>query len=255
MTVESEMRALLVAVLTSISVPAFAQSSLGITGADFVLGMTQDEAGDSRSFAAAGLDVAITSAHGFQGDLRFSDTAGGGIGMAAAHLYLAPREGQKYGLFAQVSDLDGRAMLWGAFGAEGMVSFSTDTLLEVRGGMGAADEGGLDFVFAGGALVHALSESLTLEASLDLADFDEAAFRATAYDAALTARYSPEGAPWGLYASVIRSGLTGRDGAPGETRLGLGLTLSLGTTGGARPDTRLFRSPDPVAPLVRRGLW
>ena len=249
------MRALVVAVLMSISGPALAQSSLGITGAALSLGMTEDEAGQSRVEGMATVDVAITEVHGFQGDLRFADTAGGGIGSLGAHLYMAPREGQKYGLFATLSDIDGRAMSWGTIGAEGMLSLSDTTVLEIRGGLGAADDNGLDFIFGALTLAHALAPGLELAAALDVTDFDETALRATSYEASLRAHYSPEGAPWGVYASVSQSGLAGRDGEGGETRLGLGVTLTLGTVNGSNPQSRHFRSVDPVAPLLRRGLW
>ncbi|NNE79489.1 MAG: hypothetical protein HKN18_04370 [Silicimonas sp.] len=249
------MRALIVAVLLSFTGPALAQSSLGITGAALSIGMTEDEAAQSRVDGTATVDVAITDVHGFQGDLRFADTVSGGIGSVGAHVYMAPRPGQKYGLFAHLSDIDGRAMTWGAFGAEGLVSLSPATVLEIQGGVGAADESGLDFIFGSIALAHDLSPGLEISAALDLADFDEPALRATSYEAGLRASYSPEGAPWGVYASVTQTGLTGRDGASSETRIGLGVTLSLGTAGGTDPHTRHFRSIDPVAPILRRGLW
>jgi hypothetical protein len=249
------MRALLCVLFMSVTGPAFAQSSLGITGAAFNLGVTEDEAGERRvEGAAAVVDVAITSVHGFQGDLSFADTVGGGIGTVGAHVYMAPVAGQKYGLFATISDVDGQALLWGTVGAEGMLSLGQDTVTEVRGGFGYGDDG-MDFIFAGIGLAHAFSPSTTVEAALDLADFDEAGFRATSYDLSLQTEYSPEGSPWGAYANVTYSGLAGRDRADGELRMGFGVSLSLGNIGGANTDTRLFRSPDPVAPLVRRGLY
>ena len=250
------MRALFCVLLMSVTSPAFAQSSLGITGAAFSLGATEDEGGQRRvEGAAAVVDVAVTSVHGFQGDLSFADTVGGGIGTVGAHLYMAPVVGQKYGLFATLSDVDGRALLWGTVGAEGMLSMGQNTVAEIRGGFGYADENGLDFIFGGLGIAHAFSPALTVEAALDLADFDEVEFRATAYDLSIQTDFSPEGSPWGAYASVTYSGLAGRDDADGEVRLGLGLSLSLGNVGGANTDTRLFRSPDPVAPLVRRGIY
>ena len=249
------MRTLFFVILTSFSFPAFAQSSLGVTGAVFSLGMVEDEAGDARGEASAIVDVAITDVHGFQGDLRFADTATGMIGTLGTHLYMAPKDGQKYGLFAALSDVDGRSMLYGSFGAEGMFSLGETTIVEIRGGLGWADVNGLDYVFGGLSMAQTLSPAVEIELSLDLADFDETGFSATAYDAAAKASYSPEGAPWGAYASVTYSGLDGATGAGAETRLGLGLTLSLGTAGGTNPRTRPFRTSDPVAPLVRRGLW
>lgn len=246
------MRTLLFVFLTSLSFPAFAQSSLGITGVELSLGAVEDEAGDLRGDARAVVDVAITEVHGFQGDLSFSDTGTGGIGTVAAHLYMTPTAGQKYGLFAALSDVDGRSMIYGSLGAEGMLSLGAHTSIEGRAGMGWADADGLDYIFAGAALAHQLTPSVTLEGALDVADFDEAAFSATAYDLGLKATYSPEGSPWGAYVSVTQSGLSGHDDA---TRIGLGLTITLGTAGGTDPHTRLFRTPDPVGSLVRRGLW
>ena len=248
------MRTLLFVLVTSFSFPAYAQSSLGITGAAFSLGVVEDEGGDLRGEASAVVDVAITDIHGFQGDLRFGDMASGTIGTLSTHLYMTPKEGQKYGLFAALSDVDGRSMLYGSFGAEGMLSFGENTVLEGRGGLGWANEG-LDYIFGGVSVAQSLSPSFEVELSLDLADFDEAGFSATSYDAGLTASYSPEGLPWGAYVSVTHSGLTGDSGASAETRLGLGLTLTLGTAGGTDPHTRPFRTADPVAPLVRRDLW
>ncbi len=251
------MRTLLFAILTSVSVSAAAQaqSSLGITGAAFSLGMVEDEGGDYRGDARAVVDVAITDVHGFQGDLGFSDSQSGLVGTVATHLYMAPREGQKYGLFAALSDVDGRSMLYGSFGAEGMLAFGNNTVVEARAGLGWADTDGLDYIFGGFTVAQALSPAFEIEISLDIAEFDEPSLSAVSYDAGLRAQYSPEGSPWGAYASVTHSGLTGRDGSGGDTRIGLGLTLSLGTAGGVNPHTRPFRTPDPVAPLLRRGLW
>ena len=250
------MRTLLLVLLTSVSGPALAQSSLGITGATFSLGATEDESGTYQlEGAAAVVDVAVTSVHGFQGDLSFADTAGGGIGTVGAHVYMSPVKGQKYGLFATLSDVDGRSMLWGTLGAEGMLALGETTVAEVRGGFGYADESGLDFIFAGVGVAHEFSPSWTVEGAVDLADFDEATFRATSYDVSLKAEYSAQGSPWGAYASVAYSGLSGRDDADGEVRIGVGISLSLGGLGGADTDTRLFRSPDPVAPLLRRNIF
>ena len=246
------MRTLLFVALTSFSFPAFAQSSLGISGAELSWGVVEDEAGDYRGDGRAIVDVAVTQYHGFQGDLAFTDAPDGWVGTVAAHAYMTPKEGQKYGLFAALSDVDGRAMLYGSIGAEGMLSLGENTSVEARAGMGWADAEGLDYIFGGAALAHQLAPAVELELSLDVADFDEAAFSATAYDIGLKATYSPEGAPWGAYASVTQSRLTGYGDA---TRLGLGLSITLGTSGGTNPHTRPFRTPDPVAPLIRRGLW
>lgn len=249
------MKSVLVAIFACFAVPVAAQSSLGISGAQLTFGVAEDESGHSRTGGSALVDVAITDVHGFQGDLRFADTEAGGVGTLAAHLYMTPREGQKYGLFAQLSDVDGRSMTYGAIGAEGMLEFGPATVLEGRAGIGAANHNGLDFVFGSIGVAHAYSSAFEISATLDLAEFDEPSLRAISYDAGLRAAYSPEGAPWGLYASITHSGLSGRDSRSGETRIGFGVTLSLGNSGGTDPATRPFRSSDPVAPLLRRNLW
>ena len=246
--------AFLAIAMAAVAAPALAESSLGIEGATLSFGMTQDEAGDAQTQVRTTVDVAVTGAHGLQGDLSFEDTAHGTIGRLAAHLYMDPVAGQKYGLFLAMSDLDGRSLTWGELGAEGQLQLSDTVLIEGRTGLGRADSGSLDYIFGGVAVSAALSDSFDVELSLDVTDFDEAAFRATAVDLGLRANYSPEGRPWGVYAEVIHSDLTGRDGASAETRIGLGLTMSFGNAGGVSTEGRAFRDRDPVAALVRRGL-
>ncbi len=250
------MRFLVCVLLSSVSAgPLLAQSSLGIKGSDLTFGVQQDEAGAAQVETTFRFDVAVTEFHGFQGDIAFEDTDYGLIGSVGAHFHMTPREGQRYGLFASISDVDGRSMTWGSIGAEGMLSLGETSVVEGRAGMGVSDVGGLDYIFAGGSIATEFSPGIEFEANIDVAEFEEASFQAVSYDAGLTARYSPEGAPWGVYASVARSGLSGADGVPGETRLGLGLTMSFGATGGTDPRFRPFRTSDPVAQLVRRDLW
>ena len=121
--------------------------------------------------------------------------------------------------------------------------------------MGVSDVEGLDFIFAGGSIASEMSPATEIGAFIDLAEYEETGFQAVSYDIGLTARYSPAGAPWGVYASVTQSGLSGSDSEPGETRIGLGLTMTLGATGGVDPKFRPFQMQDPVAPLIRRDLW
>ena len=235
--------------------PAFAQSSLGITGATLEVTSAEDETGQLRNSFATSVDVRITEYHGLQGDLSFGETRGGTIGHLGGHLYLAPQPGQKYGLFLSLSDMDGRSMAWVNAGAEAMVSLGEKTTVEGRLGLGKADSGSLDYIFGGVSLAHALSPAFEVEAALDIADFDETAFRATSVDASLTARYSPEGSPWGMFASVTQSELMGRDGGASDTRFGFGATFNFGQSGGVDPAIRMFRGQDPVVGLVRRGIW
>lgn len=166
------------------------------------------------------------------------------------------RNGQKHGVFASLSDADGRMMTWGTLGIEGMLPFFYTTTLEGRAGLGVSDVHSLDYIFGDVSITYAAFSDIEIETVLTLTNFDQAAFRALSYDASIIARYSHDGARLGgAFAQVAQNGLRGRDGAPGETRFGLGLTLSLGQSVGVVPEARPFRRVDPVAPLVRRGLW
>jgi len=249
------MKTVLVAIFASfVAMPVLAQSSLGISGAEFALGVTEDEAGTAQFNGAAAVNVAITEAHGFQGDLRYDDTLAGGVGTIGGHLYMTPKQGQKYGFFGSISDVDDRALQYVSLGAEAQLAVNFDTTVEVQAGIGAATEGDLDYVFGSLAVAHALSSAFELEAAFDVAEFDEVSLSTVSYEVGVTATYSPEGAPWGVFASVTHSDLTGGEFS-GATRVGLGLSWTFGNSGGTDPSTRLFRSVDPVAPLLRRDLW
>ena len=234
---------------------ASAQSSLGFQGIDLRFGALQDETGEIQVVSSLRLDVAITDAHGLQGDVTFEDTDNGLIGGLGAHLYMTPVEHHKYGLFASLSDVDGRSMSWLSVGAEGMIASGDDLVFEGRAGIGFSDVEGLDYTFADGGFAFALSDNLAVETHLTVAEFEEASFQAISYDAGASLHYTTSGSPWETYASLSYSGLTGRDSHPGEFRVGFGISMSFGQIGGLSPKTRPFRIVDPVAPLVRRGLW
>ena len=236
-------------------VPVMAQSSLGIQGLDVRLSMIEDEGGEMQSDVLARLDVAVTDYHGLQGDVAFADTDQGLIGQLAAHFYMTPNPSQKYGVFAALSDVDGRTMTWGSLGVEGMIALSENLTFEGRTGLGVADVDSLDYIFADLAVAYAAFDGLDFETALTLTEIDETAFRAISYDGSFTARFSPKGTPWGVFAQVSHSGLSGRESVAGATRLGVGIMISLGQSGGVAPKTRPFRTVDPVAPLVRRDLW
>lgn len=248
------MRTGILALALASATPVFAESSLGIAGADLTLGVLQDEAGRTQTVGRATVDVAITTAHGLQGDISFEDTSQGLIGRLNGHLYMDPVAGQKYGLFLAMSDLDGQSLNWLDFGAEGQLELGEGLLVSGRAGLGRADDGVLDYIFGGAALAYEVTPAIEIEATLDLSEFDEAAFRATSVEVGLTASYSPVGQPWGLYGRVAHSDLMGREGTKGATRLGLGITFAFGNSGGVATETRPFRDHDAVAALVRRGL-
>lgn len=242
------------AVAALAAAPALAQSSLGLTGVDLRLGLS-DTSG-SPAFAEASVDVAITGYHGLQSDFWVSDTASGTIAGVAGHLYMTPRPGQKYGLFAFVGDADGRSATYGGGGIEAMFDLGRSTTVEARAGLGLTHRTGFDFIFGSAALHHEITPDLTLTAGLALADFDEAAFSARTAEATFGVHWSPSNRPWGLFAEIGRDAFSGPSAVPGETTLRAGFTMKFGGgrgTGGAHD--RPFSRPDPLRPLTRRGLF
>ncbi len=236
-----------------LSAPARAQSSLGVTGIS-ARAMAEDSEG-GLSFGDLTVDVAITEHHGFQGDLALVSTETGTEGRMAARLYMMPVAGHKYGLFAFAGDFDGRSAAYGGFGAEGILAMGERTALELRAGLGLANGTGLDFLFAEGALHRDLGRDLELGLSLSVADIDELDLQALSHAVGLSLAYRPDGQPWGAFAEVSRHGLSGRDGAPDETTFRTGLTLDLGTRRTGGPETRPYATPDPLRPVIRRGLF
>lgn len=237
---------------------AAAQSSLGFTAGALTLGATSVESGDARGFAEGWLDVAITGSHGLQFDLGLEETAAGTLAHAGAHLYLAPKAGQKYGLFAVVSDMDGMEFTVGAVGAEGIFALGERTALELRGGVGIARRPtaptSLDFIFVGAGVTHEFSPALSAGLYAEAAEFDEIGLRANGYTIRFEAELRPGRGPLALTAGIGISGLDGPDGMPSESFVSLGLTYSFGGRG-PDPSRRAFRRPDPYAPLALRGLF
>ncbi|MEL6168475.1 MAG: hypothetical protein AAFR35_07265 [Pseudomonadota bacterium] len=234
--------------------PVHAQSSLGIAGLD-LRGFLSDAEGEAGAGLAGRIDVAVTAAHGFQGDFAYVDEGDGAIGRIAAHLYMAPEEAHKYGLFAFAGDVDGRSMFYGGVGAEGLIALGPRTVAEGRVGAGLADQNGLDYIFADAGVTHRLGPSMTVGLNAAFTDFDEVDFDALSTEVTARAEWSPRGRAMGLYAEIVTDDLSGPDGAAAETTLRAGLTLTLGRVAPGRPHSTLFATPDPVAPLVRRGLY
>lgn len=234
--------------------PVFAQGKLGFTGASLDYSVQEDEFGTLQQTAQASVDINVTGVHGLQGRLSFEETAFGTIGSLQSHLYMSPDIGQKYGLFIALSDVDGRSLAWGSAGAAGIFEVSERATFAAHVGLGAADAHGLDYIFGELSWTQDLSDHFRVEFALSAADFDEAAFRATSIETSLRAEYMPDGSNWGAYALVTQSSLSGRDGRPSATRLGLGVTYQFGQVGQTRAEYTHFGPVDPVAPLVRRGL-
>jgi hypothetical protein len=228
---------------------AEAQSSLGITGLELAFGHVSGDAASTRTDAR--LDVALTGAHGLQLDLSLSDTDGRSMGMAAAHLYMTPQPGQKYGLFASLTDQDGHDFTFAAIGAEGRLALSDRVTVEAHAGLGYALGGDLDAIFAGGAARWQATDRIALRAGLDLVEYDETSLSAMGYTAAFVAEVSVTDRV-DLVAGVEATGRTGRDDLSADPAAFVGLTIRFG--GAADPVRDVFRSPDPLRPLWDRPL-
>ncbi len=221
-----------------------AQSSLGITGMDLSFGHISGQAGGAR--AQARLDVALTGAHALQLDLGLSDSGDRTMGSVAAHLYMTPRAGQKYGLFAALHDQDAASFTFATLGIEGRLALSDRIWIEGHGGIGYALGGELDVVFLGAAVRWQATERLALTAGLDLAEFDEATLSAIGYTARLNAEVRVA-ERIELIAGLEKTGRAGRDARGGDPALFLGMTVRFG--GAADPLHRPFQTPDPLRPL------
>ncbi|MEM6823999.1 MAG: hypothetical protein AAF566_02710 [Pseudomonadota bacterium] len=235
------------------AIPATAQSSLGVTGIELRAGA--DDSQGSPVFGALTFDAAITEYHGIQGRAMLRDNDTGTEGRLDGHLYMVPREGQKYGFFGFLSDFDGRSATYGGVGAEGLFALGDDTALELRAGLGIADQDSLDFLFAEAGLYHDLSESVTVSVSTTLTELDEAAFSTISHDLRLGLEVHPQGQPVGFFADVSRDGFSGDNIASGETTFRAGITVEFGTMRSGGPETRPFSSPQPLRPLTRRNLF
>ncbi len=239
----------------TLAAPALAQSSLGFTQAEARIGAVSLD-GETRATGTLAIDFAITAHHGLQFDLGLTDQETGLLGSIDGHLYMVPGPGRKYGLFGHVADLDGVDATIFALGAEAMVDLGANTRAEAKAGIGIRNPGSFDFIFAQGALEHALSDRVGIYVAGMVADYDESDFSATGYEGRIGARWYLASAPVVIDASVGRSGLWGDDSLKAETVARLSVSLTLGADRSARApsERRLFRSVAPLAPLQLRGL-
>jgi len=235
--------------LTAIVAPAQAQSSLGITGLELSFGHVSGDAAATR--ADIRLDVALTGAHGLQLDLALSEADGRTLGTAAAHLYMTPQPGQKYGLFATLTDQDGHDFTFAALGVEGRVALSPRVTLEGHAGLGYALGGDLDTIFAGAAARVQATDRIALRAGFDIAEYDEAALSAMGYTATLAAEVRLTNRI-DLIAGIETTGRTGRDDLSANPAAFVGVTVRFG--GATDPVRDMFRTPDPLRPLRERPL-
>jgi hypothetical protein len=244
----------LVAALSPLApLPAFAQSSLGLSFAEASFGLTSSAGGETLSGRLSG-DWRITANHGVQLDLGLRQGSGGLVGQVDGHLYMSPREDRKYGFFVSLADLDERSGVIGMAGVEGMIEIAPGTLIEGRAGAGMAQPGGMDFITVSAGLRHALSDSLSLDAGITVTEFDEAGFSAIGTQTGLGVTWESASSPLSLSARIEGDRLSGYGS---ETRVGLSLTYAFGPEGGARRGVgaRAFTAPQPMLSLIDRGLF
>lgn len=237
-----------------VALPAAAQSSLGLSRLEAAIGLTGDGSQDLAEARLSG-DFRITGAHGLQIDLSAVDYPGGYLGQIDGHLYLQPGARSKYGLFGSLADVDGREVTIALAGAEGLFALSDRTRLETRAGIGYARPGALDFVAAEVRLSHAVNDALSLHAAAQVAEIQEQSLDTRAWGAEIGLTWHPAEAPLAITAAAGTTGLDGRDSAPADGYIRLGVSWSFGGGRDARAplSEQGFTSPRPFDPLLRRG--
>ncbi|OOY23548.1 hypothetical protein BMI91_13780 [Thioclava sediminum] len=232
--------------------PALAQSALGFTGAELTIENSTGDFGAARADLSA--DFALTPAHGLQLDLGANDAGPRWRGDLAAHLYMAPTERAKYGLFAAVSDTSHASQTAYAAGAEAIWAVGARGSVSARAVLGTVKPGSNDYVFAGLAGRWDISPRTTLTADLSVVDISELAFSARETTAALGIGHRLGDGPATLFTRIERAHFTGRPDSRDETRLALGLTVRFGPRGhGVRNQS--FAPIRPLDGLFARGTF
>lgn len=244
---------------------AIAEAPLGITAAEFRLGAVQQDTGAAQaslgdikstdewhpSLGFAAVNVAITQHHGFQGDALLEDGPDGAIGRVAGHLFMTPKTGQKYGVFAMLADVDGESVTYGTGGVEGILSFG-GTSIEVRGGIGMATAKDLDWITIGTRVSRELGAAVAY-VDWNATEFEEADIDTIAHD--ITMGFDVKiTKTLGAFLAVTKSTLNGTEAAD-ESTLRAGVTITLGKFGGTDAHTQAFHTADPVSQLIRRGYF
>lgn len=236
-----------------------AQDSLGIQGLQASLSYGKTDDGQTVSAGQVKLDVDITQAHGLQLDLGLIDGGNAVTGQLGAHLYMQPVQNQKYGFFAAISDMDGEAVQYLTAGAEGRIGLTDQFALDVHFGIGGTTSMGgtstdqWDYVFAGGGLIYALNNATTVEARVDVAEFDELTFSAVGVDSRLRVSHRLNTSNFAIFSEVRHNTLLGSDAQPPITTLQIGFTMDLGRSSQTLMD-RPFETPTPFDQLVQRGI-
>ncbi len=245
-------RSLFVAALLihALSLPALADSGLGIIGGELRLGFSNQEL--EGGYVGGTVDVAITDHHGAQFDLQYEERSNGGIGRLGTVLYMTPRDGQKYGVTLMVADKNDASSTYGQVGAVAMFEVARDVNVELRAGIGMSADNDMDWITAGGGVYWQPTEGTRLYAHYDITEIDEETFGTIAHEATFGVQTRIGDTPAALFAEASRDWLDGRTSADAESTIRVGVSISLGRTGNDQPS---FRVSDPMRQILRRGLF
>ncbi|MEM9974813.1 MAG: hypothetical protein AAF771_11590 [Pseudomonadota bacterium] len=225
----------LLAIAASIGCGAVMTNAAPTFGADIEAGRL----GGSGYLAARIVQIG-DDPRGLQFDLELTEANEAAEARAALHLFALGAQGLRYGAFVLASDLAERT--FAAAGPEVLLPLRTDTLAELRAGLGGMAGAGPDIVFAEISLRHTFASGLFSEVGGVLADVDDPVRSGTARQARLGLSYAIPGAPVGVFAELSEARFDGHD----DTTLRIGLSIALGAD-----RTGLFRTPRPIAALAR----
>ncbi|MEO1550508.1 MAG: hypothetical protein AAFR93_08750 [Pseudomonadota bacterium] len=241
--------------VTTLASTAFGQSGLGMTQAELTLsGFHLDtETGTSTGQEAAlRADFATSDHHGVQVDFAYGSYAAGDLGHLGGHLYMVPSEDWKYGVFASFADFNEVETNNVTFGFEAIYRASDRLAVEGRFGLGIANPGNLDYVFADGALHYELSDQLSLSGDLSLTEVDELSMSGFAYEVGASLTYRPQNRPFFVTARLGMAGMEGEttlSPAP-KASLTAGFTFGGVPKDRSAPRNRLFKRHDPLSVLA-----
>jgi hypothetical protein len=232
-----------------------AQSAIGFRDAQITVEHSIGEIEAQSSFDAQ-LDVSITRNHGLQLDLgaaSYPDTYYGQIG---AHLYMAPEDNAKYGLFASYADANDSSNWIGTIGIEGIWNFGDALSLQARAGMGVLNPDSNDFIFIEGLAQYALSDRFALTGGVAITDLEEGVFAVRSTDLSMGLKYYMPNMPVELSANITRSSLSGSIDED-EILASLLFTVHLGKAKSARSSVHehFFTNSTPMKTMLRNGIF
>ncbi len=244
--------ALLATVLVLPAERAAAQSlDIGLNFAEFVAVQHFAQGGEATTALTLTGDFRVGPGLGVQLDLGGESFRGDFIGQADLHLYIAPNETLKYGVYASLADANDRELTMGEVGVEVIAEIGGGLTLEGSAGIGMIHSLGnanIDYVTVTGGILKPLSERTSIYGQLTLAVFEESAFSANSYDLVVGVKHDIGQGRVSINAVIGVSGLEGRDSAPAETVANLGVTWRFGGLTGqdVGAEDRAFQTRRPV---------